>query len=51
MYGPRKTVCCLVATIVPALLLLWPALTTAQIVNQDNPFCKAVFDFYFVLDR
>lgn len=24
---------------------------TAQVINQDSPVCKGVFDFYFVLDR
>ena len=34
-----------------AIAMLVISSVSAQIVNEDNPYCKSVFDFYFVLDR
>ncbi|XP_064389257.1 anthrax toxin receptor 2-like [Halichondria panicea] len=33
-----------------AIAMLVISSVSAQIVNEDNPYCKSVFDFYFVLD-
>ncbi len=33
------------------IAMLMISSVSAQIVNEDNPYCKSVFDFYFVLDR
>ncbi len=39
------------ASIQAAIAMLMISSVSAQIVNEDNPYCKSVFDFYFVLDR